>query len=107
MVLLTMTGAIVKALEELGDLSDPVESGGDEVRNAVQGRAGEPLLSEPAIGNPISHSQVIDIYRHLKKMGYSSYHLDILLRGSRVYIPPPPPKPEPVSLTQKAVYMPC
>lgn len=107
MLLLTMTDAIVKALENLGIQYGPVESGEDGVRNEVQGTAREPSLSGPAIGKPISHGQVIDISRQLKSKGYSSYHLDILLRGSRVYVPPPPPKPEPVSLTQKGlVHMP-
>jgi len=90
MVLLTMTDAIVKALEKLVSQSGPIEPGEDEVRTAQ-----EPSLSEPAIDKPISHGQVIDISRQLKSMGHSAYHLDNLLRGSRVHIPPPPPKPEP------------
>lgn len=104
MVLITMTDAIVQALEHLGIQSGPVE---DVVRKEVQRIAREPSLSGPAIGKPVSHGQVIDISRQLKSRGHSSYHLDILLRGSRVYIPPPPPKQEPVSLTQEGlVHMP-
>jgi len=103
MVLLTMTDAIVKALENLGIKSCPVESGEDAVTKEVPGIAKEPSLSGPAIGKPISHGQVMDISRQLKIRGHSSYHLDILLRGSRVYVPPLPPKPEPVSLTQEGL----
>lgn len=103
MVLLTMTNAIVKALEDLGIQSGSVESGENVVREEVQGTARELLLSGAAIGKPISHGQVIDISRQLKSRGHSLYHLDILLRGSRVYVPPPPPKPEPVSLTHKGL----
>jgi TMEM199 family protein len=99
-----MTNAIVKALENLGIQYGSVESE-DGSRNQAQGQ--EPSLSGPTIGKPISHGQVIDISRQLKNSGYSSYHLDILLLGSRVYVPPPQPKPEPVSQTQKGlVHMP-
>jgi len=99
MVLLTMTDTIVKAIEELGRQSAPADSAEDCVRNQVQCIAPEPSLSEPAIDKPITHGQIMDISRQLKSRRHSSYHLDILLRGSRVYVPPPPPKPEPVSLT--------
>jgi len=57
----------------------------------------EPSLSSPKRGNPISHRQIIDLSRQLKAQGPSPSSLEVLLRGSRVYIPPPPPKPEPVS----------
>jgi len=57
----------------------------------------EPPLSNPTIGNPISHGQVIDLWRELKSRGSNPKTLDTLLRGARVYIPPPKPKPEPVS----------
>lgn len=103
MVLLTMTDAIVKAIGELRSQSAPGDSAEDGVRNQVLGMAPEPSLSGPAIGKPISHGQVMDISRRLKSRGHSSYHLDNLLRGSRVYVPPPPPKAEPVSLTQRGL----
>ena len=93
-----MTDAIVNALEELGTSSNRVGAGDVEAGKGIQGTAREPLLSDPAIGKPISHGQVIDILRQLKSRNHSSYHLDILLRGSRVYIPPPPLKAEPVRL---------
>lgn len=89
MVLLTMTAAMVDALEQLGSLED-------RVMQELQDATGEPSLSEPSIGKPVSHGQVIGIYKQIKNIGDASYHLDTLLRGSRVYVPPPPPKPEPV-----------
>ena len=103
MVLLTMTSGIVRAVEEAGELSS-------EALSKLQ-RDNEPSLAEPKEGNPISHSQLIDLSKLLKKYGASSpkhtpdekkeestiFTLDALLRGSKIYIPPPPPKKEPVS----------
>jgi hypothetical protein len=57
----------------------------------------EPSLSNPKLGNPISHGQVIDLWKELKTRSSSPRTLDVLLRGARLYIPPPKPKPEPVS----------
>lgn len=57
----------------------------------------EPSLSNPKLGNPISHGQIIDLWKELKTRSSSPRTLDMLLRGARVYIPPPKPKPEPVS----------
>lgn len=57
----------------------------------------EPLLSDPKIGNPISHGQIIDLWRDSKKDNLSSFTLEALLQGSRVYVSPPKPKAEPVS----------
>ena len=59
-----------------------------------------PSLADPAVGNPVSHSQLIAISRQLRNhdknlLSYSS-HLDALLRGSRIYIETPAPKAEPV-----------
>jgi hypothetical protein len=57
----------------------------------------EPRLSNPQLGNPISHGQVIDLWKQLRASDSSPMSLDTLLRGSQVYAPPPKPKPEPVS----------
>ncbi|TVY22943.1 hypothetical protein LHYA1_G008438 [Lachnellula hyalina] len=57
----------------------------------------EPSLENPKVGNPISHGQVIDLSRQLKAQGLSPCSLEILLKGVRVYIPPPPAKKEPTS----------
>ncbi|CAG8954871.1 hypothetical protein HYFRA_00008557, partial [Hymenoscyphus fraxineus] len=57
----------------------------------------EPSLANPKVGNPVSHGQVIDLWKQMKVSKMSPCSLDLLLRGARVYIPPPPPKPEPTS----------
>jgi len=58
----------------------------------------EPSLSDPKVGNPISHGQVIDLSKKMRTEVLQPSRLEELLRGSRVYIPPPKPKPEPVSV---------
>ena len=97
MVLLTMTAASVAAVQECVRLG---------FKNATEAKSSaEPQLDDPEVGKPISHGQLIDISRHLKKHYQDAiheepqvpYHLDQLLRGSHVYISPPPPKKEPVS----------
>lgn len=86
MVLLTMTPSIVEALQQSGaqKLTDkpPVE--------------GEPSLESATVGNPISHGQIVDLWKALGGNNAAKYNLECLLKGSAVYIPPPPPKPEPV-----------
>lgn len=57
----------------------------------------EPSLSSPKLGNPISHGQVIELWNDLKTRSPHPRTLDSLLRGSRVYNPPPKPKPSQVS----------
>ncbi|KAF2232811.1 hypothetical protein EV356DRAFT_525005 [Viridothelium virens] len=95
MVLLTITTSTVVAIQaciKLG-LEDVIRSKSPQ----------EPSLEAPEVGNPISHGQLIDIARHLKKhyqesdeeTANVSYHLDELLRGAKLYVPPPPPKKEP------------
>jgi len=71
-------------------------TGGDKMGNEL--KTTEPLLSAPAIGNPISHGQIIDLARDMKARELQPYQLETLLKGSTVYIPLPPPKPEPVGL---------
>ena len=97
MVRLTITSAILRALEEL------------QHRGHVPEAQGEPSLKQPTIGNPITHGQIISISKTLKEIRINSandsdddkvsYHLDDLLRGSKVYVEPPKPKAEPVALT--------
>jgi hypothetical protein len=79
MVLLTMTSSIVDSIKAIGEAS------------ATIGREDEPSLANPAVDNPISHGQVVALWKARK--GPS---LEELLRGSQVYIPPLVPKPEPV-----------
>jgi len=97
MVLLTMTPAIVAAVERYHSLPN-------EVKQIIEG---ESSLLDPASGKPISHGQLVEISKRLR--GYCddfcsdpshspspSYHLSDLLRGSRIYVEPPKPKAEPV-----------
>ncbi|PKK48144.1 hypothetical protein CI102_7356 [Trichoderma harzianum] len=88
-----MTPSIVDALKLLGEQRKVDEPGDDGSQNQPETDSS----TEPAVGNPISHSEIISLY---KKLGASEtspprYSLEQLLQGSRVYIPPPPPKPEP------------
>lgn len=95
MVRLTMTLEIVRALERLqndGHIAELCE---------------DPPLSEPTVGKPISHEQIIAVSKILKSTGenaqdaqpagYVSHHLDNLLRGSQIYVEPPKSKKEPVA----------
>ena len=100
MVQLTMTPAIVAAIEAFHKISPILLS--------LEAHATDPSLEDPRVGNPISHGQIIAISRCLRKHRNSpgephmtaaepaSYRLDDLLRGSKVYIVPSKPKAEPV-----------
>ncbi|KAE8444656.1 hypothetical protein EG329_014404 [Mollisiaceae sp. DMI_Dod_QoI] len=57
----------------------------------------QPILESPKIGNPISHGQVVDLSKEMKEREMEPSRLEILLKGSRIYVQPPPPKPEPTS----------
>lgn len=57
---------------------------------------------------PIAHGQLLRLSKHLKQDAeYNTPHsssqsptiLSYLLRGTKVYVPPPPKKPEPVRST--------
>jgi len=89
MVLLTITPAIKSAIEKCSLLAQPPPC----ITND------EPPLSSPEVGAPISHSQIISISKSLNGSDAAStephghdYDLEHLLRGSRVYVPPPVPK---------------
>lgn len=100
MVRLTITPAILRALEELEGRGQLPEAPGENI---------EPSLKQPALGNPITHGQIIAISKTLKEIRTDEtdenventvpYHLDDLLRGCKVYIEPPKPKAEPVGFT--------
>ncbi|KAK3400584.1 endoplasmic reticulum-based factor for assembly of V-ATPase-domain-containing protein [Sordaria brevicollis] len=83
MVLLTVTSSILEALQRIPDAPSKLQ------------RDGDPSLDDAQIGAPISHGQIVDLWNLLKAGDHKEYSLEILLRGSRVYVPPPPPKPEP------------
>lgn len=90
MVLLTMTPFIIGALSRCKEV-------GIEVHQQPQASSeAEPSLQEPAIGKPISHGQIIQLWKLLKDHDAQSYTLENLLWGARVYVPPAPAKPEPV-----------
>jgi hypothetical protein len=87
--------------EETGEAPSILNNGekqGDSVKTMTSKnkQSNEPSLSNPKLGNPISHGQVIGLSRQLKAQGLSPRNLGVLVRGARVYVPPPPPKPEPV-----------
>jgi len=113
-VLRTLTGRNVNIVQEVlvpgqkevaEEALSAIKDGGGEQQSAKE-RAGvdgfsspretnavddqEPSLSNPTIGNPISHGQIIDLWRELKTR-------------VRVYIPPPKTKPEPVSPSIKSI----
>lgn len=100
-MLLTITPSIVEALAIQESLkSEAVEAHHDDNEtNTPSQNEQEPSLDEAEVGNPISHGQIVNLWKNLKAQGNSSYTLEQLLRGASIYIPPPPPKPEPVSLT--------
>lgn len=85
MVLLTMTASVVEGLGYA-----PAEVPGDKVNEA-------PSLEEPAVGKPIAHGQIVDLWKRLKTIDEApSLSLEKLLIGAKVYVPPPPPKREQV-----------
>lgn len=84
MVLLTMTASIVEALQLVADTPD------------ASTNSEAPSLADPAIGNPISHIQIIGLRNSLQPSIKERFPLEMLLRGAAVYVPPPPPKAEPV-----------
>lgn len=101
MVRLTMTPAMVAAVEAYNILHAEPSLSDDST---------DPSLEKPAVGNPIAHGEIIAISKHLSTLdehlkdgerpcppAVEPYHLDNLLRGSRIYSDPPKPKPEPVS----------
>ncbi|TFB07370.1 hypothetical protein CCMA1212_000645 [Trichoderma ghanense] len=96
MVLLTMTPSIVDALKLLDGLRG-TDDGNDAASERQPNAESSASSPEPAVGNAISHSDIISLSKKLKasQSPTPKYSLEQLLQGSRVYIPPPPPKPEP------------
>lgn len=96
MVLLTMTPSLVVGLEKCKREVEGEHTERERHTSPATGE-GEPALDEPAVGKPISHGQIVDLWKKLKLAGEEEYTLENLLRGARVYVPPPPPRKEPVS----------
>lgn len=92
MVLLTMTPSIVDGLRKVEAEQDEGRRAVAHTEDASAAASSEPPLEDPAVGKPISHGQIVDLWQKLRP----SSSLEQLLQGARVYIPPPPPKPEPV-----------
>ncbi|KAK4178568.1 endoplasmic reticulum-based factor for assembly of V-ATPase-domain-containing protein [Triangularia setosa] len=88
MVLLTMTHSIVESLQLWDSLGCPS-------KDKLQAGADDPALNEPAVGKPILHSQLIELWSILRDAGNKEHSLEDMLKGAWVYVPPPPPKPEP------------
>lgn len=87
MVLLTITPAILRALQQASTLDDapfPPET-----------------YAQATLGGPISHTHVIELARVLKQHPQLQQHkqpptsLASLLHSTTLYIAPPPPKPTP------------
>ncbi|KAF5654134.1 hypothetical protein F25303_1681 [Fusarium sp. NRRL 25303] len=95
MVLLAMTSSILEALSIVEATETPQIEDHDETEEQKSQPTKEPTLDDPKLGNPISHGQIVDLWKQLKAQGNSNFTLEQLLRGASVYIPPPPPKPEP------------
>ena len=56
-----------------------------------------PIENSLEIGNPISHAQVLELSKELKKNNIEPYHLDALLRGSNIWVAPRSKPKEPTS----------
>jgi hypothetical protein len=95
-----MTPLVVRAVAEARDIAE------EELRELCLPT--DPSLADPAVGNPVSHGQLIGLSKLLRKYADKvsekdgegtpvAYTLDSLLRGSTFYVPPPPPKKAPVS----------
>ncbi|KAF5574607.1 vacuolar er assembly vma12 [Fusarium pseudocircinatum] len=91
-----MTSSILEALSIVEASETPrIEDHDETEEQESQQPTQEPTLDDPKFGNPISHGQIVDLWKQLKVQGNSNFTLEQLLRGASVYIPPPPPKPEP------------
>ncbi|KAI4758120.1 hypothetical protein E4T44_10900, partial [Aureobasidium sp. EXF-8845] len=90
MVLLTLTPAAKSAVELYNRLSD----------HKHHGSSSDPSLSEPTVGAPVTHAQLIQVARFLRESqlpNNNDFRLDTLLKGANIYVPPPKPKPQPTA----------
>ncbi|EKJ73764.1 hypothetical protein FPSE_06045 [Fusarium pseudograminearum CS3096] len=95
-----MTSSIVEALASVQPSETPDSEDHDSENETQESPqpTNEPSLDDPQIGKPISHGQIVDLWKRSKAQDDANYTLEQLLRGASVYIPPPPPKPEPACL---------
>ncbi|KAL1884143.1 hypothetical protein VTK73DRAFT_6812 [Phialemonium thermophilum] len=92
MVLLTMTPSIVEGLRIRREGSVAPDGG---AQAETIGTDEHQSLEDPAVGNPISHRQILDLWKHIRSSTVDGFSLEELLRGTSIYKPPPPPRPEP------------
>lgn len=100
MVLLTVTPAAKIAIDLYNDLNQTEEG----TAKSQQSAQNDPSLVDVAVGDPVSHGQLIEVATFLRGQRKdvsshelpSTFCLDHLLKGSRIYTPPPKPKQEPV-----------
>jgi hypothetical protein len=91
MVLLTLTPAAKSAVELYNRLSDQEH----------HDPSSDHSLSEPTVGAPVSHAQLIQVARFLCESqlpNKNDFRLDTLLKGANIYVPPSKPKPQPVCI---------
>jgi len=92
MVLLTITAAAKRAIEEYNTLDQSLKCNQND----------EPSLVHPAVGSSITHAQLIDVVRTLQKHkaqhedSTNSVDLETVLKGAQIYRAPPAIKPIPV-----------
>ncbi|KAL8774967.1 MAG: hypothetical protein Q9209_000446 [Squamulea sp. 1 TL-2023] len=102
MVLLSATPAIIEAIKLLLHSEDAKsEPDWDDLRSG---------LADLVTGDPITHTEVIAVSKLLKKVrratcgslvSHHLYHLDHLLRGSKLHYEPPQPKQKPTKEYEK------
>jgi hypothetical protein len=98
MVLLTLTPTAKAALQEYHKALPNLDEA------ALKNRDHWEKLSTAEVGSPIDHHDLLTVAKSFAARNdetdsqSQTRRLDVLLRGSAVYQPPPPQKPEPVSM---------
>lgn len=89
-----------QSLETTIQLKSPRSS--SEPSETLSDLLNDPIQNSLEIGNPISHTQVLELSKELKKNNIEPYHLDALLRGSNIWVGPIP-KPKETTSEYKAL----
>ncbi|KAI4729340.1 hypothetical protein E4T49_02918 [Aureobasidium sp. EXF-10728] len=100
MVLLTLTPAAKSAVDLYNKL----------LNQEQHDSSSDPSLSEPTVGAPVSHAQLIKVARFLREShlpNKNDFRLDTLLKGANIYVPPPKPKPQPVCTSLDFILRDC
>lgn len=90
-----MTPRVVAGLQSLSGTKTKTAQQTEEISSPHSHVHDEPSLADPAAGKPISHPQIVDLWKALGDTT-GEYTLETLLKGAKVYVAPPAPKPEPV-----------